>query len=185
MPAVSKSAAEFFAENMNIAGFGNPYKALYTSIRELVENGLDAAEEIGVLPEIKVRLRKLSKEELKHISNLQDYFPNCQILIIKIGDLPQKQMIVTHDEKRPDMEIELHEIKTWEAVSKLEEISLYPYWDRAFDKDEKSHFWSVTNYKELIESQLNSSKELFRKRFGNSDDFKIKARRYLKEIGLM
>ena len=67
MPAVSKSAAEFFAENMNIAGFGNPYKALYTSIRELVENGLDAAEEIGVLPEIKVRLRKLSKEELSRI----------------------------------------------------------------------------------------------------------------------
>ena len=39
-----KSPAEFFAENQIIAGFDNPGKSLYTSIRELVENSLDAAE---------------------------------------------------------------------------------------------------------------------------------------------
>jgi len=35
-----------------IAGFDNPGKSLYTSIRELVENSLDASEAIGVLPEV-------------------------------------------------------------------------------------------------------------------------------------
>ena len=41
-----KSAAEFFSEHQQIAGFDNPGKSLYTSIRELVENSLDAAESI-------------------------------------------------------------------------------------------------------------------------------------------
>ncbi|XLS57455.1 hypothetical protein HN51_007210, partial [Arachis hypogaea] len=37
---------KFFAENKNIAGFDNPGKSLYTTVRELVENSLDSAEEI-------------------------------------------------------------------------------------------------------------------------------------------
>ena len=97
---------------------------------------------------------KLTEDERKHITNLEDYFPNCQILIIKLGNLPKKHMIVTHDENRPDMEFELHEIETWEAISKLEEISSYPYWDREFSEDDKSHFWRITNYRELIEGRL-------------------------------
>ena len=39
--------------------------------------------------------------------------------------------------------------------------------------------------KMLIESQLHSSAELFRKRFGTGKIFKINARKYLKEIGLI
>ena len=42
-----KSPAEFFSENKNIAGFDNPGKSLYTTIRELVENSLDACEAAG------------------------------------------------------------------------------------------------------------------------------------------
>ena len=53
---VQKSAAEFFADNKTIAGFDNPGKSLYTTIRELVENGLDAAEAINVLPSITVTM---------------------------------------------------------------------------------------------------------------------------------
>lgn len=77
-----KSPAEFFAENKNIAGFDNvrslqhlpalelklrlsapqptmvlqPGKCLYTSVRELVENSLDAAESIGQLPDIAITM---------------------------------------------------------------------------------------------------------------------------------
>lgn len=43
------SPADFFYRNRDIAGFSNPSRALYTSIRELVENSLDAAE-IGRIP---------------------------------------------------------------------------------------------------------------------------------------
>ncbi|KAJ1473329.1 topoisomerase VI B subunit, transducer-domain-containing protein, partial [Baffinella frigidus] len=55
-----KTAAEFFAENKHFAGFESPGKSLYTSIRELVENSLDAAESIGVLPEIHILLEEIS-----------------------------------------------------------------------------------------------------------------------------
>ena len=41
-----KSPAEFFAENQNIAGFDNPGKSLYTTMREFVENSLDATEAV-------------------------------------------------------------------------------------------------------------------------------------------
>jgi DNA topoisomerase VI subunit B len=57
-----KNPAEFFAENQNIAGFDNPGKALYTTIRELVENSLDAAESIQVLPSIQLEVRELSQK---------------------------------------------------------------------------------------------------------------------------
>ncbi|RYR10907.1 hypothetical protein Ahy_B05g079386 isoform A [Arachis hypogaea] len=40
---------KFFAENKNIAGFDNPGKSLYTTVRELVENSLDSAESISEL----------------------------------------------------------------------------------------------------------------------------------------
>jgi len=51
-----KSPAEFFKDNPELAGFSNPTRALYTSIRELFENAMDAAELLGVPPKIIVRL---------------------------------------------------------------------------------------------------------------------------------
>ena len=61
------SPAKFFASNRSIAGFGNPAKALYTSVRELVENALDATESMNVLPYIRIRLKRLDEEELQKI----------------------------------------------------------------------------------------------------------------------
>ena len=60
----SKSPAEFFAENQNIAGFDNPGKALYTTIREFVENSLDAAESMGRLPTISVCVEEIGSKGL-------------------------------------------------------------------------------------------------------------------------
>ena len=59
-----KSPAEFFSENKNIAGFDNPGKSLYTTIRELVENSLDACEAAGVLPDIEITLHEIDKPAL-------------------------------------------------------------------------------------------------------------------------
>jgi DNA topoisomerase VI B subunit len=58
-----RSPAEFFAENKNIAGFDNDGRSLYTTLRELVENGLDAAEAAEVLPTIQIRLEELSSQD--------------------------------------------------------------------------------------------------------------------------
>lgn len=66
-----KSPAEFFAENKNIAGFDNPGKCLYTTVRELVENALDAAESIRVLPDIDITIEEVSKARLNEIRGLK------------------------------------------------------------------------------------------------------------------
>ena len=50
------SAADFFYRNRDIAGFTNPTRAIYSTIRELVENSLDACESRQVPPEIYLRI---------------------------------------------------------------------------------------------------------------------------------
>ncbi|MHC4595742.1 MAG: DNA topoisomerase VI subunit B [Planctomycetota bacterium] len=48
------SVAEFFIKNRHLLGFDNPRKALLTTIKEGVDNSLDACEEAGVLPEVRI-----------------------------------------------------------------------------------------------------------------------------------
>jgi DNA topoisomerase-6 subunit B len=48
--------SDFFYRNRDIAGFTNPSRALYSTIRELVENSLDACEIHGILPDIYIRV---------------------------------------------------------------------------------------------------------------------------------
>jgi len=50
------SPADFFYRNREIAGFTNPSRAIFVSIRELVENSLDSADQLNVPPEVFVRL---------------------------------------------------------------------------------------------------------------------------------
>lgn len=49
-----KSIAFTVCRHQNIAGFDNTGKSLFTTIREFVENALDAAEAIAKLPEIEI-----------------------------------------------------------------------------------------------------------------------------------
>jgi DNA topoisomerase-6 subunit B len=44
------SVSEFFVKNRHLLGFDNPSKALLTTIKEAVDNSLDACEEAGILP---------------------------------------------------------------------------------------------------------------------------------------
>jgi DNA topoisomerase-6 subunit B len=48
------SVAEFFIKNRHLLGFDNPRKALLTTIKEGVDNSLDACEEGGILPDVRV-----------------------------------------------------------------------------------------------------------------------------------
>ncbi len=54
--------AEFFARNRHLLGFDNKVKALMTTIKEAVDNSLDACEEAEVLPEIIVEVTELSSD---------------------------------------------------------------------------------------------------------------------------
>lgn len=50
------SVAEFFERNRQILGFDSPTKALITSVKEAVDNALDACEEASILPDIDVEI---------------------------------------------------------------------------------------------------------------------------------
>jgi len=57
------SPADFFYRNRDIAGFTNPARAIFSAVRELVENSLDASDLLGVPPEIYIRLSPEDAEE--------------------------------------------------------------------------------------------------------------------------
>jgi len=50
------SISEFFTKNRHLLGFDSPAKALLTTIKEAVDNSLDACEEAGLLPDILVEI---------------------------------------------------------------------------------------------------------------------------------
>ncbi len=56
------SISEFFTKNRHLLGFDNPSKALLTTIKEAVDNSLDACEEAGILPEITIEVHDLGFE---------------------------------------------------------------------------------------------------------------------------
>ncbi|MCA9477640.1 MAG: DNA topoisomerase VI subunit B [Nanoarchaeota archaeon] len=59
--------AEFFARNRHLLGFDNKRKALLTTIKEAVDNSLDACEEAGILPEINVEIIDMQNDRFRVI----------------------------------------------------------------------------------------------------------------------
>ena len=54
------SVSEFFTKNRHLLGFDNPAKALLTTVKEAVDNSLDACEEAGILPAIRVEITEVA-----------------------------------------------------------------------------------------------------------------------------
>ena len=46
----ASSTAEYFAKNLQQVGFSSPLKAVLTTLKEAVDNSLDACEEAGIAP---------------------------------------------------------------------------------------------------------------------------------------
>jgi DNA topoisomerase-6 subunit B len=56
------SVSEFFAKNRHLLGFDNPRKALLTTVKEGVDNALDACEEAHILPEIYINIKQHTED---------------------------------------------------------------------------------------------------------------------------
>ncbi len=61
------SISEFFTKNRHLLGFDNAARALLTSIKEAVDNSLDACEEAGILPDITVRIEQITESRYRMI----------------------------------------------------------------------------------------------------------------------
>jgi DNA topoisomerase VI subunit B len=59
------SISEFFSKNRHLLGFDNPQKALLTTVKEAVDNSLDACEDAGILPVLKVSIQQLAEDRFR------------------------------------------------------------------------------------------------------------------------
>ena len=63
----SISVAEFFEKNKHLLGFDSPTRGVITTIKEAVDNALDACEEALVLPDIYISIKKTGPEVFRII----------------------------------------------------------------------------------------------------------------------
>ncbi len=67
MSKITKSStAEYFAKNLQQVGFSSPLKAVLTTLKEAVDNSLDACEQAGILPELIVQISKVGTGSSKN-----------------------------------------------------------------------------------------------------------------------
>ena len=69
------SVSEFFSKNRHLLGFDNPKRALLTTVKEAVDNSLDACEEAGVLPEVHVKIEQMGGREDRFRVTIEDNGP--------------------------------------------------------------------------------------------------------------
>jgi len=61
------SIAEFFEKNRHLLGFDNKRKALLTTVKEAVDNALDACEDAEILPELAIELIDMGEDRFRVI----------------------------------------------------------------------------------------------------------------------
>ncbi len=67
MSKITKSStAEYFAKNLQQVGFSSPLKAVLTTLKEAVDNSLDACEETGILPDLDIEVIKVGNGSTKN-----------------------------------------------------------------------------------------------------------------------
>jgi DNA topoisomerase-6 subunit B len=62
----SSSTAEYFSKNLQQVGFSSQTKAILTTLKESVDNALDACEDEGILPELSITVEKVGPGTLKN-----------------------------------------------------------------------------------------------------------------------
>lgn len=97
------------------------------------------------ITEFRKQSEKLSQEERSRISNLDDFFPPCQVLLLWFQNVNLQYLICTHDSSRKDVEIEIEgPIPTHEAIDRMDSILKDPKWNRRLSKEEKKYVYDKT-----------------------------------------
>lgn len=111
---------------------------------------------------------KLSKEEREKISVIENFVQPCQILFLSIKNVHRQFLIVEHDGNREDLEINVVETESYEAIDKMESILKDPKWNRKLVEGEKDVFFKTGNtFSERLEKVFlkiirDMASELFR-----------------------
>lgn len=107
------------------------------------------------ITEFRKHSEKLSKEERSRITNLDDFFPPCQLLLLWFPDVNLQYLICTHDGNRKDRKIQVEgPIPTYEAIDRMDSILGDPKWDRELSKKEKKLIYGTTTFSKILESSF-------------------------------
>lgn len=72
MSKITKSStAEYFAKNLQQVGFSSPLKAVLTTLKEAVDNSLDACEQNDILPDLEVIVEKVGTGSTKNSDQIR------------------------------------------------------------------------------------------------------------------
>ncbi len=66
----TSSTAEYFSKNLQQVGFSSPTKAVLTTLKEALDNSLDACEDNGILPAIEVHVEKIGAGTMKNTDQI-------------------------------------------------------------------------------------------------------------------
>lgn len=108
------------------------------------------------ITEFREESEKLSQEERSRISNLDDFFPPCQVLHLWFRDANLQYLICTHDSRKKDMEIEIAgPIPTYEAIDRMDFILKDPRWNRELTEEEKKYVYDKTiTFSKILEDSF-------------------------------
>ncbi len=67
----SSSTAEYFSKNLQQVGFSSGTKAVLTTLKEAVDNSLDACEEAEILPEISIEIERVGNGTQKNMDQIR------------------------------------------------------------------------------------------------------------------
>jgi DNA topoisomerase-6 subunit B len=67
----SSSTAEYFSKNLQQVGFSSGTKAVLTTLKEAVDNSLDACEDHGILPDIDIEIQKIGGGTQKNMDSIR------------------------------------------------------------------------------------------------------------------
>lgn len=67
----TSSTAEYFSKNLQQVGFSSQTKAILTTLKEAVDNSLDACEENDILPELSIFIEKVGTGSLKNSDQIK------------------------------------------------------------------------------------------------------------------
>ncbi|MEY4630029.1 MAG: hypothetical protein RIQ81_149, partial [Pseudomonadota bacterium] len=67
----TSSTAEYFSKNLQQVGFSSPTKAVLTTVKEALDNALDACEDHHIAPDINVEVEKVGNGHLKNTDRIR------------------------------------------------------------------------------------------------------------------
>lgn len=102
--STSNPRRNYFAENKHIVGFENRRKSMNTTIRMLVENGLDAVKAIGILPDMEIAVKRIGKQHFRTMAGIDENRNRVDTVLYKHVENLKERMAreskETREEKR-------------------------------------------------------------------------------------